>query len=249
MDSLTRRLSLVPLATGFTLATASFAHAVETEVKYLSGQGPSTAVPWEFSVTKGRRAGEQTTIPVPSNWEQHGFGSYDYGETPGGKSDEHGHYKTRFTIPENWKGRRIRIVFDGVMTDAEVRVNGKSAGPVHQGGFYRFRHDITKLINPGGENTLEVDVSKRSADVLTERAERDADYWVFGGIFRPVFLEAVPDRSIEQVSVNATADGVFKANVDFGNLRESAMLEGRIHDADGKPVGEPFTAEIPGGVM
>lgn len=247
MDLLTRRLSFLPPATAFALVAAHFAAAAETEVKYLSGKGPSDAMPWEFSVTKGRRAGEQTTIPVPSNWEQHGFGSYDYGENPAGKSDEQGHYKTRFTIPENWKGRRIRIVFDGVMTDAEVKVNGKSAGPVHQGGFYRFRHDITKLLNPEGENLLEVNVSKRSADLLTERAERDADYWVFGGIFRPVFLEAVPDRSIEQVSINATADGVFKANVDFGNLRESAILEARIHDIHGKPVGEPFTAEIPGG--
>ncbi|RYD18447.1 MAG: beta-galactosidase, partial [Verrucomicrobiaceae bacterium] len=247
MDLLTCRLTLLPLASSFALAAAPFTHAAGTEVKYLSGHGPSDAVPWEFSVTKGRRAGEQTTIPVPSNWEQHGFGSYNYGDSPGGKADEQGHYKTLFTIPENWKGRRIRIVFDGVMTDAEVKVNGKSAGPVHQGGFYRFRHDITKLLNPGGENTLEVNVSKRSADILTERAERDADYWVFGGIFRPVFLEAVPDRSIEQVSVNATADGVFKANVDFGNLRESATLEARIHDGDGNPVGETFTAEIPGG--
>ncbi|MEY3898729.1 MAG: hypothetical protein RLZZ214_4251 [Verrucomicrobiota bacterium] len=221
--------------------------AAETELHYLSGHGPKDAVPWEFSVTKGRRAGEQTTIPVPSNWEQHGFGNYDYGQSSSAKSDEHGIYKTRFTIPDAWKARRIRLVFDGVMTDAAVKVNGKSAGPVHQGGFYRFRHDITALLNKGGENVLEVDVSKRSADALTERAERDGDYWVFGGIFRPVFLEAVPDRSIEQVSVDATADGIFKANVDFGNLRESAVLEARIIDAAGNPAGEPFSAEIPGG--
>ena len=221
--------------------------AAETELRYLSGHGPKDAVPWEFSVTKGRRAGEQTTIPVPSNWEQHGFGTYNYGESPGGKADEHGIYRTRFTVPESWKGRRIRIVFDGVMTDAAVKVNGKSAGPVHQGGFYRFRHDITALLKPGAENLLEVDVSKRSADALTERAERDADYWVFGGIFRPVFLEAVPDRSIEQVSVDATAEGVFKAKVEFGNLRESAVIEAQIFDAAGKPAGDIFTAEIPGG--
>lgn len=198
-----------------TLAVFPSSHAAETEIRYLSGHGPKDAVPWEFSVTQGRRAGERTTLPVPSNWEQHGFGSYNYGEGPVEKSDEHGIYRTHFTVPETWKGRKVRIVFDGVMTDAAVTVNGKSAGPVHQGGFYRFRHDITALLNPGAENLLEVDVSKRSADPLTERAERDADYWVFGGIFRPVFLEAVPDRSIEQVSINATADGVFKAHVDF----------------------------------
>ena len=80
-----------------------------------------------------------------------------------------------------------------------------------------------------------------------ERAERDGDYWVFGGIFRPVFLEAVPDRSIEQISVDATADGVFKANVDFGNLRESAVLEAQtrrmLRDARVRELSESFATQ------
>ncbi|NQX00476.1 beta-galactosidase, partial [bacterium] len=240
-------ISRIVISLGLLMAAARPCQAAETELQYLSGHGPQDAVAWEFSVTQGRRAGEKTTIPVPSNWEQHGFGTYNYGESPAGKADEHGIYTTRFRVPDSWKGRRIRLVFDGVMTDAAVTVNGKSAGPVHQGGFYRFRHDITALLEPGGENILEVDVAKRSADALTERAERDADYWVFGGIFRPVFLEAVPERSIEQVAIHATADGVFRADVEFGNLREAALLEARLYDAAGNPAGEVFTAEIPGG--
>jgi len=221
--------------------------ALETELRYLSGHGPKDAVPWEFSVTKGRRAGEWTTIPVPSNWEQQGFGTYNYGESPGAKADEHGLYRLRFSVPDEWKGRRVRLVFDGVMTDAAVKVNGKSAGAVHQGAFYRFRYDITELLKPGQENLLEVDVSKVSADALTERAERNADYWVFGGIFRPVFLEAVPVQRIEQVAVDARADGAFNVDVDLGSVRDADKLEAQILTADGKAVGEPFAVAIPGG--
>ncbi|MES2439238.1 MAG: glycoside hydrolase family 2 TIM barrel-domain containing protein [Verrucomicrobiota bacterium] len=223
------------------------ASAVETEVRYLSGRGPKDAVPWEFSVTKGRRAGEKTTIPVPSNWEQQGFGTYNYGETAGAKADEHGLYRLKFSVPDEWKGRRIRIVFDGVMTDAEVKVNGRLAGPVHQGGFYRFRQDITDLLKPGQENLLEVDVSKVSANAQTERAERGGDYWVFGGIFRPVFLEAVPAQSIDRVAVDAGADGTFKVDVAFGSVRDADKLEAQILTTDGTPVGGPFSTEIPGG--
>ena len=64
------------------LAFISLLGAVEpqTEVRFLSGHGPKDAVPWEFSVTGGRRAGEWTTIPVPSNWELQGFGTYNYGQ-------------------------------------------------------------------------------------------------------------------------------------------------------------------------
>ena len=49
---------------------------------------------------------------------------------------------------------RVNIVFDGSMTDTEVKVNGRSAGPVHQGAFYRFRYDISKLLKYGKDNLL-----------------------------------------------------------------------------------------------
>ena len=113
-------------------------------------------MPWDFTVTRGRRAGEKTT-------------TYDFNKSPAPKADEHGLYSTRFTLPPEWKDQRMRLVFEGVMTVAEEKVNGKSAGPVHRGGFYRFRHDITRLLIPEHENLLEVEVSKVSADALTER--------------------------------------------------------------------------------
>jgi hypothetical protein len=64
------------------LVAAGFSRASEpvTEIRYLSGHGPKDAMPWEFSVTGGRRAGEWTTIPVPSQWELQGFGTYNYGQ-------------------------------------------------------------------------------------------------------------------------------------------------------------------------
>src|SRR3954451_2024067 len=77
---------------------AALLFAEETQTQYLSGKGPKDAVPWEFSVTAGRRSGTWTTIPVPSNWEQQGFGSYNYGQESA-KSSEHGLYRLRFTAP------------------------------------------------------------------------------------------------------------------------------------------------------
>ena len=219
----------------------------QTEQRYLSGHGPKDAVPWEFSVTGGRRAGESTTIPVPSNWEQQGFGTYNYGQEPVTKAAEHGLYRTRFTVPGAWKGRRIRLVFEGVMTDMSVKVNGTCAGPIHQGGFYRFSYDISKLVKSGAENLLEADVSKMSANNFTERAERDGDYWVFGGIFRPVYLEAVPKQSIEHAAIDARADGKLRVEVDLGSVRTADCVEAQVLAADGQPMGAPFTVNIPGG--
>src|SRR5690606_23454398 len=131
-----------------------------------------------------------------SCWEQHGFGAYEYGVESRGSTRmpvrppppaERGLYRHEFSVPAEWRDRVVRIVFEGVMTDTEVKVNGRLAGPVHQGGFYRFRYDITDKLRFDAPNLLEVAVSKRSANESVNRAERQADYWNFGGIFRPVW--------------------------------------------------------------
>ena len=95
-------------------------------------------------------------IQVPSCWEQQGFGNYNYGRDykTNGKNarfyDEQGMYKYQFKVPAGWKGKNVNIVFDGSMTDTEVKINGKSAGAIHQGAFYRFKYDITSLLKYPG---------------------------------------------------------------------------------------------------
>jgi len=161
----------------------------ETETLYLSGKGKDDPVRWEFYCSAGRNSGRWTTIGVPSNWELQGFGTYNYGRDRK-KAAEQGKYRYRFELPERWKDKTIHIVFEGVMTDTRVWINGNSAGPEHQGGFYRFKYDITEHVKFGDENLLEVTVSKVSSDKSVEAAERQADYWVFGGIYRPVLSNA-----------------------------------------------------------
>ncbi|MDQ6890161.1 MAG: glycoside hydrolase family 2, partial [Bacteroidota bacterium] len=98
---------------------------------------------------------------------------------------------------EKRKGKKVFIVFEGSMTDTKVMINGQQAGPVHQGGFYRFKYDITGLLKADGKNLLEVTVDKTSANASVNSAERDSDFWIFGGIFRPVYLEIVPETFID----------------------------------------------------
>jgi hypothetical protein len=232
------------------LVAATFVSAAEpkTERLYLSGHGPKDAVPWAFTVTGGRRAGEPATIPVPSNWELHGFGAYNYGQQKI-KGNEHGLYRTEFAVPSDWKGRRVWLVFEGVMTDATVKVNGQSAGPVHEGGFYRFRYDVTKLVKYGPEraNVLEVDVAKVSGNRDTEGAERTGDYWVFGGIFRPVWIEATPTQAIDQVAIDARADGSLSVHLSFSMVRDATRVTGEVLDDAGRRLGEPFMTALPRG--
>lgn len=59
---------------------------VESSRLMLSGHGPDDAVIWDFRIDGGRRAGEKARIPVPSNWQQHGFGVYEYGNEEIGRA-------------------------------------------------------------------------------------------------------------------------------------------------------------------
>ncbi len=229
----------------------SFAQETSTEIKYLSGKGYQDTEEWEFMVTGGRKSGQWSTISVPSVWEQEGFGQYQYGikfygkPFPEGIADEVGHYKYTFEVPQEWENRIVRIIFDGSMTDTEVKINGRSAGAKHQGAFYRFKYDITDLLKYGKENLLEVTVSKESSNASVNLAERRADYWNFGGIFRPVFLEALPPKFIERTAIDAQANGEFLAEVYLGNGYDSNLsVQAQVTDEDGKKVGNAIKAEF-----
>lgn len=184
------------------------------------------------------------TIPVPSNWELQGFGAYNYGHDGTSRStsgrpvhNDEGHYRYRFDVPAVWRGKAVDIVFDGSMTDTEVWVNGQIAGPIHQGAFYRFRYDISDKLRYGGEKLLEVRVAKHSANASVNEAERTADFWIFGGIFRPVWLEAKLTQHLERVALDARHNGSFRADVFLDGLREAGrvvlLLRGRSAGAGG----------------
>ncbi len=221
-----------------------------TQVQYLSGTDKDHRVDWEFMVNGGRKAGTWTTIPVPSNWEMEGFGTYRYfDDTREPAPDSTGIYRHRFEVPASWQGRQIEIVFGAAMTDTQVTVNGQSAGPTHQGGFYEFRYDISKLIKPGQSNALEVTVNRYSANASVNRAERASDFWLFSGIYRPVWLEAKPLANIERLTVDAKHTGDFRAEVFTGGaVPNGARVSAQITTLDGKAVGKPMTATVNKGV-
>lgn len=63
-------------------------------------------------------------------------------------------YKYEFTLPQEWEGKQIELVFEAVMTDAKVTINGRKAGNgLHQGGFYRFTYDVSDRIFFGNIRT------------------------------------------------------------------------------------------------
>ena len=241
MKRTTTFLSLLALSAGL-LAQSS----VKTERQYLSGRGCDDMVQWDFMCTGGNNSGKWTKIGVPSCWELQGFGTYQYGMKfygkafPEGVADEQGLYKYEFELPAEWNGKQIELVFEGSMTDTQVKINGRKAGSMHQGAFYRFIYNVSDRVFFGSKkkNVLEVTVSKESANAGVNLAERRADYWNFGGIFRPVFIVAKPAQNIDRLAIDAKADGNFYADCFLNMAVEGARVHTVITDVKGKKVAE-----------
>lgn len=153
-------------------------------------------------------------------------------------------YRYSFDVPSDWKGNTIHIVFDGAMTDTEVKINGKPTGEIHQGGFYRFKYDISKLLRYGRENLLEVDVAKHSSNESINQAERQADFWIFGGIFRPVFLEVLPAVHINRAAIDARADGSFTTLLELNDSRRPSTVTIELFDLEGNKLGGSVQDEL-----
>ena len=209
---------------------------------YLSGEDAATAVNWNFKINEGRNSGFWTTIPVPSNWETEGFGYYLYGMD---KMEERGsgiaNYRHEFHFQKKLD-KRYFIVFQGSMTDTKVVLNGKEIG-YHQGGHTEFKFEITNALK-NEKNNLEVEVNNSSTNKSIIAAERFADYWMFSGIYRPVFIEEVATKFIERVAIDAKMNGDFTMQVFTNGANESQNISVQLYDANHKKIGRPFSANI-----
>ncbi|MFX1426730.1 MAG: glycoside hydrolase family 2 TIM barrel-domain containing protein, partial [Promethearchaeota archaeon] len=147
-------------------------------------------------------------IPVPSNWQLHGYGipiytdsKYPYSiKRKNIPSIDHeynpvGSYRMEFTIPTEWREREIFIHFDGVKSAFYLWINGKKVG-YSQGSMTPVEFNITKCMQKE-RNILAVEVYRWSDGSYLE----DQDMWRFSGIFRDAFLFSTPKIHIRDFYV------------------------------------------------
>jgi hypothetical protein len=67
-------------------------------------------------------------------------------------------YRTEFTVPKSFKGRKLTLQFNGINYYAEVWFNGEYLGHI-TGAFIRGDFDVTKLAKAGGRNVIAVMVA------------------------------------------------------------------------------------------
>lgn len=195
------------------------------------------------------------STPVPSNWVMQGYEEPHYKPFKDGEKAGEGFYIKRFTLPKGWPDNRILLHFDGVWSSAEIWLNGKPLGR-YDTGFTPLVTDISSHLSATGKNILSVRVRQKHHDYLFDTN----DDWTLGGIYRDVWLEAMPkDRWIDRVDVETDLDDEYrdadlKMRIMIGDNRNRSTpypgnvgytLKASLLDADGKIVEVKEIAVLP----
>ena len=98
-------------------------------------------------------------------------------------------YARMLFIPEEWKGKRIFLRFDGVNCLARVFVDGVFVRS-HYGGFVSWECEITDLVKAGGGHRLTVGVTDKPGEVSSFHK---------GGMIRDVLLYALPHTYLSRL--------------------------------------------------
>lgn len=156
---------------------------------------------WRFSFC-------QTSDAAEVRWQREINVPYPPESSLSGIGDEGFHpvvwYERSFSVPEDWRGKRVILHFGAVDYLAQVWVNGQLVAQ-HEGGHTPFSADITGSLH-GGEQTLTVRAEDDPLELAKPRGKQDWQeephaiwYPRTTGIWQTVWLEPVPTHHLAGV--------------------------------------------------
>lgn len=232
MDAQVPRLAPLTFSSGCEAPRATLTPQPDARAARSGGPSPcvrSLAGRWRFHWSPNRAGpppgftaeefddGAWDEIPVPSNWQFHGFDAptylnvrypwagYEEPSPPEAPSryDPVGRYRRSFEVPGRWRGRRVFLSFQGVKSAFRVWVNGREIGG-GEDSFTPTEFDVSDAVREG-PNVLAVEVHRWAPASWLE----DQDMIDLCGIFRDVFVYAVPETHIRDVEVATELDDTY----------------------------------------
>lgn len=164
-------------------------------------------------------------------------------------------FARKFRVPTNWKGKAVRLHFDGIDYGGSVYLNGRALG-YHVGMFGGPTREVSRLLNYDADNWLVVRVDK-APDHWNGRLKGSPGWgWHYGhlisvGIWRDVTLSVVPDIEINSPYVVTQSIGEQSATLQIEYYVDSRCAEstkvlvtGRIAGANCAVVPVAFTNQV-----
>ena len=187
--------------------------------KFVHAVSPAQVIPGFEKPDFDCRGCEEIRVPVHIQTE--GYGAPQYTNTqypwdgleelmPGDLPKDYNPvacYVKYFRLPEDMRGKRLFISFQGVESCVALWLNGTYIG-FSSDSFTPHEFELTDALEEG-ENKLACRVYRWCAGSWLE----DQDFLRFSGIFRDVYLYAVPAAHVWDLKVTAEPDGSLAKGV------------------------------------
>ena len=151
---------VVTLQTGWKFSKGNIANA--SQLKFDDSKWQNVNIPHDWAI------GEPTVID-------------GYGNTGKLPWKGEGWYRRNLEIQANYTGKNIYLIFDGIMSQPEVFINGQLAGKWDY-GYNSFYLDITKFVQVNGKNKLAIHADTR---------EHGSRWYPGAGIYRKIQMVVV----------------------------------------------------------
>jgi glycosyl hydrolase family 2 len=164
-------------------------------------------------------------------------------------------YRRSFEVPANWAGRRVLLNFEAVDWHTIVFLNGQRVGE-NKGGYVPFSIDITAMLSKTGQQEVVLAVwdptnagdQSVGKQALPEQ-RKGFRYTPTTGIWQTVWLEGVPDASIERLKVVPDVDGsrVLVTAVPRGTpsaVTAEVLVDGKVVSSGQGAAGQPVAVDI-----
>ena len=112
-------------------------------------------------------------------------------------------YVKYFEVPENMKGKRVFVSFQGAESGLALWLNGTFVG-YSEDSFTPSEFELTPYLKEG-ENKLAAQVFKWTSSSWCE----DQDFFRFSGIYRDVYLYTIPEVHVKDLRVRTLLDDTF----------------------------------------
>ncbi len=167
-------------------------------------------------------------LNLPHDWAIEGPFDKKYNARTGGLP-VHGTawYRKHFTIDKKYAAQQIAILFDGVMNNSKVYINGTYIGE-RPFGYMGFELNLTPYITFGEENVIAVRVAPEDL----------ASRWYSGaGIYRNTYLKI-------NNPVHIPLWGTYITTPEVSDEKATVKIETTIKNADGKKVSVTLETKI-----
>mgnify|MGYP001626256953 FL=1 len=153
-------------------------------------------------------------------------------------------YWREFYVPKEFMGKKAWIVFEGAGYIAKVWLNGGYLGE-HECIFTKFSFDATPYIRYGEVNSIAVEIVNRVKPDSIPPGEglnyTYYDFFPYGGIIRPVYIEFLNENYIDDITVFTDDKGLLKIKID-AVCKEHCNARIRLVDKENKEV---YNTEAP----